>query len=142
MKKSNFKSRVASMALAAALAASVCAPVCAASREADDVKGSSDYVEFNDLKLYNGVVAYTQSGQNFDHSAYVKMTKSSLSYVNVATYTTLKEKISSSYSVSIKGECNIPSAANYPGEYICLGCLRDNISGEQYVTGRFYPDGV
>lgn len=140
--KTRMKSCISRIVLTAGLVFTVGVPVYAANLETSTVKSSTPYVDFNNLVMYNGVVAYTGSGQNYSNTAYVSVTASSLGYSNVAAYDTIGQMTSNMYSMDTPGNVTISPAIKYPGQYIRVGFSRTGISGSNYVTGKFYYNGL
>lgn len=133
--------------LATALVFSLAVPVYAAVDAARDeviARGTTPYLDY-ELKLTNGNIVYTKSGQNTSYEAYVKMSSQSsgINDAQVATYDANGDwQISSKYFISEGENVSISNAIKYPEQYIKAGFLKNGISGTYTIKGKFYYNGL
>ena len=106
---------------------------------------NTQYIDFN-LPIYSGVIVYTDSGPNNSGSAYIDVTESSIKYVEMGICDSdSKELINGNKymkngmsPIDIPGGMSFSSINQLPDQNICAGFYRTGISGENYVSGKFY----
>lgn len=106
---------------------------------------NTQYIDFN-LPIYSGVIVYTDSGPNNSGSAYIDVTESSLKYVEMGIYDAENEKLINGNKymkngmspIDIPGSMSFSSVNQFPDQNISAGFYKTGISGENYISGRFY----
>ena len=156
----NYLKKYAAQFIAAVvLVAGIAVPVAAATNEisVEPKGGSTPYIDYTNLKMYSGIVAYTSSATCTSQKAAVKLTKvkyssdgektpsDSTAKVSVSTYAASNNsRISTPISIQASTTTvDLPSAAaSYPSQSIKAGFSKSSFNGVYYLTGIFYYNGT